>query len=43
MTVAVIEAGDASDQNNFFAFIPGADVIGVGADPRWVLIYSSNL
>ena len=33
VTVAVLEAGDASVENDPLAFIPGADAIGIGADP----------
>lgn len=36
VTVALLEAGDASVEDNLFAFIPGADVLGVGSDPRRV-------
>ena len=35
VTVALLEAGDASVEDNPFAFIPGADVLGVGSDPRF--------
>lgn len=33
VTVALLEAGDAGVEDNPLAFIPGADVLGVGADP----------
>ncbi|KAK4058600.1 hypothetical protein OIO90_000044 [Microbotryomycetes sp. JL221] len=33
VTVAVLEAGDGSSKFNPLTFIPGADVLGVGADP----------
>ncbi|KAM0792564.1 hypothetical protein ACM66B_005227 [Microbotryomycetes sp. NB124-2] len=33
VTVAVLEAGDGSSAVNPLTFIPGADVLGVGADP----------
>lgn len=31
MTVAVLEAGDSSVENNPLAFIPGADATGIGS------------
>jgi choline dehydrogenase len=33
VTVAVLEAGDSSVENNPLAFIPGADAIGIGSSP----------
>jgi choline dehydrogenase-like flavoprotein len=33
VTVALLEAGDSTLQINPLAFIPGADALGIGADP----------
>lgn len=33
VTVAVLEAGDNSVENNPLAFIPGTDALGIGSDP----------
>ncbi|KZP10096.1 GMC oxidoreductase [Athelia psychrophila] len=42
VTVALLEAGDAGVEDNPLAFIPGADVLGVGADPLDTTNYDWN-